>query len=131
MTQIHKRFTVDQVRELLEGYCQGKLDRKAVEEVLGIGKTRFFALLKEYRRDPAKLSIAYERISLCRLPASTEEQNRGELIVEKGLADDPTLISSYNYSGVKDRLGKREVQVSLSTIIDRAKRTGCSQEEGP
>ena len=111
MTLIHKRFTVDQVRVLLEGYCQGKQDRKAVEEALGIGKTRFFALLKEYPRDPAKLSIAYERISLCRLPASTEEQIRGELIVEKGLVDDPTLsITTYNYSGVKDRLGKREVQ---------------------
>ena len=77
MTQIHKRFTVDQVRVLLQGYCQGTLDRMAVAEVLGIGKTRFFALLKEYRQDPDKLSLAYPRISPSRLSAVTEEQIRG------------------------------------------------------
>lgn len=128
MTQIHKRFNDDQVRVLLNGYCQGKLERKAVEEMLGISKTRFFALVKEYRHDPASLSIAYERHSPRRLSASTEEQVRGELTIEKGLVDDPTLpITTYNYSAVKDRLGKREVKVSLSTIIDRAKQTGCYQ----
>jgi hypothetical protein len=128
MTQIHKRFNVDQVKVLLEGYCQGKLDRKAVEDMLDIGKTRFFALLAEYRQDPAKLSIAYERISTRRLSASIEEEIRGQLIMERGLVDDPTLpITTYNYSAVKDRLDKREVQVSLSTIIDRAKQMGCYQ----
>lgn len=49
MTQIHKRFTVDQVSVLFRAYGQGTLDRAAVEEILGIGKTRFFALLKLYR----------------------------------------------------------------------------------
>ena len=128
MKQIHKRFTVDQLRVLLQGYCQGTLDRAAVEEILGIGKTRFFALLKEYRQDPAGLSLSYDRTSPCRLPASTEEQIRNELTIEKGLIDDPSLpITSYNYSAVKDRLDKREVKVSLSTIIDRAKRMGCYQ----
>jgi hypothetical protein len=128
MKQIHKRFTVDQLRVLLQGYCQGTLDRAAVEEILGIGKTRFFALLKEYRQDPAGLSLSYDRTSPCRLPASTEEQIRNELTIEKGLIDDPSLpITSYNYSAVKDRLDKREIKVSLSTIIDRAKRMGCYQ----
>ncbi|MFC1955874.1 hypothetical protein ACFLWZ_05035 [Chloroflexota bacterium] len=43
MDQIHKRFTTEQVKVPLKGYYQGMLDRTAVEEVLGIGKTRFFA----------------------------------------------------------------------------------------
>jgi len=42
MDQAHKRFTTEQVRVLLKGYCQGTLDRSAVEETFGIGKTRFF-----------------------------------------------------------------------------------------
>jgi len=71
MTQIHKRFTDDQVKVLLQGYCQGKLDRSVVEEVLGIGKTRFFALLKKYRQYPDKLSLSYERTTPCRLYSST------------------------------------------------------------
>ena len=41
MTQVHKRFTVEQVKVLFQGYCQGNLSRKDVEDMLGIGKTRF------------------------------------------------------------------------------------------
>ncbi len=42
MEQIHKRFTTDQVKALLRGYCQGKLDRSAIEDILEIGKTQMF-----------------------------------------------------------------------------------------
>lgn len=128
MTQIHKRFIADQVRVLLQGYCQGTLDRAAVEELLGVGKTRFFALLKEYRSDPDKLSVEYVRVSPSRLSTATEERIREELLTQKNLIDDRTLpITTYNYSAVRDRLDEREAHVSLSTIIDRAKRTGCYQ----
>ncbi len=34
MHQVHKRFTAEQVKILLKGYCGGILDRQAVEEVL-------------------------------------------------------------------------------------------------
>lgn len=130
MTQIHKRFTADQVRVLLRSYCQGTLDRGAVEEVLGISKTRFFALLKEYRRDPAELSLDYERATSFRLAPLTEDEIRKEVMVEKGLVEDPSLpITTYNYSAVKDRLERREIRVSLSTIIDRAKRLDCYQPQ--
>jgi hypothetical protein len=46
MTQVHKRFTAEQVKVLFQGYCQGNLSRAEVEEMLEIGKTRFFALQK-------------------------------------------------------------------------------------
>ena len=49
MTQLHKRFPDDQVTVLLNGYCQGLLARAEIQEILGIGKTCFFALLKECR----------------------------------------------------------------------------------
>jgi len=47
MAQIHKRFTAEQVKVLLKGYCQGILERPAVEETLGISKSTFFAFLRE------------------------------------------------------------------------------------
>ena len=61
MEQIHKRFTSEQVKVLLKGYCQGTLDRSAIEEILGIGKTRFFSLLKQYRHDLGRFSLGYHR----------------------------------------------------------------------
>ena len=69
MDQIHKRFTTEQVKVLLKGYYQGMLDRTAVEEVLGIGKTRFFALLRQYRHDSAlsKEEIASGESMSCKL----------------------------------------------------------------
>jgi len=41
MEQIHKRFSSEQVKQLLEGYIKGLMDRADIEEVLGINKTRF------------------------------------------------------------------------------------------
>jgi len=40
------------------------LDRVTVKEVLEIGRSKFFALLKEYRHNPDRFSIAYQRESL-------------------------------------------------------------------
>ena len=128
MEQIYKRFTTEQVKALLKGYCQGTLDRSAVEETLGISKTRFFALLREYRLDPDKFALAYQRSVPTRIPASAEKEIERELMLEKGLIEDPTLpITTYNYSAIRDRLIKHAVTVSLPTIIDRAKGLGCYQ----
>jgi hypothetical protein len=57
MTQVHRRFTVEQVKILCQGYCQGNLNRSDVEEMLGIGKARFFALLKTGERSSTKHSF--------------------------------------------------------------------------
>ncbi len=59
MDQVHKRFTVEQVKVLLKRYCQGSLDRPTIEEILGISRFRFIALLKQHRIDPHKFSLAY------------------------------------------------------------------------
>lgn len=129
MEQLHRRFSDEQVKALLKGYCQGILDRAVIEEVLEIGRSRFFALLKEYRHDPDTFSIAYQRERPTRrLSASVEREIKEELVLEKSLIDDPTLpITSYNYSAVRDRLAKRGITVALSTIIDRAKNLDCYQ----
>ncbi len=128
MEQIHRRFTDEQVRALLKGFCGGTLDRAAVQEELGIGKTRFFALLSQYRHAPGDFSLSYERNTRPRISASAEEEIEKQLMLEKGLIEDPSLpITSYNYTAIRDRLHKHGIEVSLPTIIDRAKRLGCYQ----
>lgn len=126
--QIHKRFTTEQVKALFKGYCQGILDSSAVEEILEISKSRLFVLLREYRRNPNEFALTYHRTTPTRLPVSAEKQIEAELMLEKGLIEDPSLpISSYNYSAIRDRLAKHGIIVSLPTIIARAKDFGCYQ----
>ena len=128
MDQIHKRFTAEQVKVLLRGYCQGILDRPAIEESLGISKSRFFVLLREYRHNPDEFSLAYHRETPTRIPARVEKEIEKELMLQKNLLDDSTLpITSYNYSAIRDRLAKQRIVVALSTIIDRAKSLDCYQ----
>ena len=62
------------------------------------------------------------------MPARAEEEIESELMLEKGLIDDPTLpITTYNYSAIRDRLAKRGVIASLPTIINLAQSLGCYQ----
>jgi transposase len=124
--QVHKRFTTEQVKALLQQYDHGHMSRKEVQQMLDIGKTRFFAMLADYRQDAAAFSVAYERTSHSRLAQATEDALQRELREEKALVEDKRLpISSYNYSAVRDHLGKEGIEVSLPTVIDRAKRLGC------
>ena len=126
MTQIHKRFGTEQVKALLQQYCQGTMTRAEVEDILDISKSRFFILLAAYRRDPAQFSVSYERSSPQRLSSAIEAALEHELRREKGLIEDRRLpISDYNYSAVRDRLAKEGLTISLSTVIDRAKRLDC------
>jgi hypothetical protein len=126
MDQIHKRFSVEQVKVLLQSYLQGTLSRAEVEEVLQVNKTRFFCLLKAYRRDPGAFSITYERATPSRLSAEVEAVLAAELLREKALVEDPELpISNYNYLAMQDRLKKKGILVSATTITKRAKELGC------
>jgi hypothetical protein len=126
MDQLHKRFSVEQVQVLLQGYLQGTMARSEVEEMLQINKTRFFELLKDYRRDPEAFSIEYERATPAHLSAKVEAAIQEELLREKALVEDPKLpIWSYNYSALRDRLRKKGMLVSATTITQRAKALGC------
>jgi hypothetical protein len=51
--------------------------------MLRIGKSRFFVLLKEYRRDPEAFSIVYERATTQRLSAEVEAEIKRGLLQEK------------------------------------------------
>ena len=126
MGQIHKRFTDEQVRLLMQSYDQGQLNRRELQELLDIGRSRFFTLLKDYRRDPAEFSIDYQRTTPARLSADVEAEMAQALSREKEIVEDPNLpISGYNYTAIKDRLAAKGISVSVTTIIKRAKQLDC------
>jgi len=126
MSQVHKRFTDEQVKVLFQGYCQGQLARVDLQELLGIGKSHFFALLKAYREDPESFTIAYERSAPAKLSPEVEDAIRLALLREKSIVEDPDLpISSFNYTAIRDRLEAVGIKVSVTTIIDRAKKLEC------
>lgn len=113
MAQLHKKFTDDQVKEIIGKYLRKEVGRKYIQEILGVNKTRFFGLVKAYRENPDQFSIQYVRDGKTR-----------EISIEKKLIEDKHVpVHSYNYSYLKDRLEKEYKQsVSLPTIIDRARK---------
>ena len=127
MDQLHKRYTIEQVKVLLQGYLQGTLTRAEAEELLSVSKTRFFALLKEYRSQPETFTLAYHRETPAKLTKQAEAAIKTELLREKDLVDNHELpITNYNYSAMRDRLQQRGVKVS-ATITKRAKQLDCYQ----
>ncbi len=125
--QLHKRFTTDQIKALLEKYETRQVELSYILNILCISKRRFFKLLKSYREDKNNFSIDYKRGSTNnKIDENIEENIIAELKIEKDLIDlKDNPIKDYNYSYIRDRLkGKYKSEVSLPTIIDRAKKGG-------
>ena len=125
MKQLHKKFTDDQIKELITRYLKKKIARKYIQEILGIKKTRFFALVKRLKADPENFSISYSRrMPTRKIDPDIEKNILKELEIEKDLIKNKDIpIKWYNYSYIKDLLEQKYGQkVSLPTIIDRAKR---------
>jgi hypothetical protein len=125
MVQIHKKFTDSQVKDLIERYLDKKIERKYLQEILGIKKRRFFTLVKGLKDDPENFSIQYSRNTPTRKISKDIEKNIiKELKIEKDLIENKEIpIKWYNYSYIQDLLEQKYNQkVSLPTIIDRAKR---------
>lgn len=85
MSQLHKRFTSDQLKELLDRYLNKEIERSYIKQMLGIKKRRFFTLINRYRKDPQHFSIQYQRPSPPRISKEIEQNILKELSVEKGL----------------------------------------------
>lgn len=127
MSQIHKRFTDDQIKDLFQRYFDKTIQRKYIQQLLGIGKSHFFTLAARYKEKPDVFSIAYSRTTNPRqIVPEAEAAILEELRVEQKLIQNKEVpIRSYNYSYIKDRLADHYHQnVSLPTIISRAKRHG-------
>jgi hypothetical protein len=127
MSQLHKRFTSDQVKEFLERYLKNEVERKYIQEILGICRRRFFMLLKQYKENPPHFTIQYQRTAPPRSICPEIEQTiLKELAIEKEIIRNKEIpLTFYNYSYIRDRLRKTYRQkVSLNTIINRAKKHG-------
>ena len=127
MTQLHKKFTDTQVKELIQRYLRKEIERTYIQEIMGIKKRRFFILVGQYKKDPANFSIQYMRRIKTRTIDSVIESNiMKELEIDKNIIQNTEIpLRWYNYSFVKDRLERKYNQrVSLPTIIDRAKKNG-------
>jgi hypothetical protein len=127
MAQIHKSFTDEQVKDLLNRYILKEIPRKYILEVLSIKKSRFATILKQYKKNPQEFSIQYKRKLNTRvINPSVEKSIIKELKFEQKLIKDKEIaLKSYNYSFVKEQLKiKFKQKVSLPTIIDRAKKYG-------
>jgi len=125
--QLHKRFSTEEVKMLLQKYLEDKKKLPYILGILKIKRRRFFELLKEYRKDPDGFSIEYKRKKPTRkIPTEVEKNIITELKKEKELIDNEEIpINHYNYSYIKDQLkGKYKQEISLPTIIKRAKKMG-------
>jgi len=98
---IHKKFTTEQIKDYLESYIQKKIERKHIQNILGIKKVRFFALLKDYRNNPDGFSIDYFRKSPKRISKETEKCIIKEFKIDKKqsmikiiLLDHTTIVTS-------------------------------------
>lgn len=124
---IHKRFTDEQVKDLMKRYKAGEISRVNIQTILGIGQTRFFALLKAYRDNPELFSVSYHRSSPTRaINQSLEKRIIQELEASQKLIKAKSVpIWRHNYSFIRQTLQEKDKQqVGLSTIIRRAKEHG-------
>ena len=57
MTQLHKKFADSQVKELMERYLRKEIERKYIQKILDIKRSRFFVLLKKYKEEDSMSSF--------------------------------------------------------------------------
>jgi hypothetical protein len=125
---IHTKFTDGQVKELLQKYVDAGVERKYLQEILGIKKAMFFRLLKEYRKDPLGFSVEYKRaLSTRSLDPEIQDNIVKELSIDKKAIQNKNIpLYKYNYSYVQKRLQRKYKQkVSVPTIIRYAKANDC------
>lgn len=124
---IHKRFTNEQVKELMKRYETGEISRVNIETILGIRKSRFFALIKAYRNNPESFDIKYDRHNPTRsINQKAEKRIIQELNASQKLINAKDVpVRRHNYSFIRQTLHEKDNQnVALSTIIKRAKKHG-------
>jgi len=105
MKQLHKKFTDYQIKELTTRYLKKRIARKYIQEILGIKKTRFFALVKRLKDDPENFFILYSR----RIPTRKISKD-----IEKNIIKKLNTEKDYNHKTFMLRLS---VMASMSPIL--------------
>ena len=91
---IHKKFTNDQVKELLQKYVNGEVERKYLQEILGIGKSRFFEIIQTYRANPQQFSVDYKRSGRTRsIDPAIKENIINELTIDKKAIENMDILT--------------------------------------
>lgn len=120
---IHKRLDDDHTRVIFKGYEEATISLEEALSLLGVRRTQFFVHLQRYRTSPEAFSLSYQRHTSARLTAETEGAIKKGLDDEYALITNPDLpITTFNYAALQDRLERQGIQVSLPTLIARAKR---------
>ncbi len=93
--QLHKRFSAEEVKSLFQKYLYEGIKLVYILETLRIKKSRFFKLLKEYKRDSNNFSLQYKRKSATRrISADIEKNIINELKEEKELIEDKDISTT-------------------------------------
>jgi hypothetical protein len=127
MSQIHKRFSSEQIKLILTLHDQGSITKRECLERLEVKERQFYALLARYRAHPKKFTIEYKRrYPTNRIPRAVEQAIHRELEAEKRLIDHPQMpVKFYNYAAIRDAVVKETGQgVTAQTVINRAKSWG-------
>jgi transposase len=127
MSHISKRLGESQVSTILTQYVAKNLSTKDACAKLGLKQSRFFDLVKAFKKNTATFSIKRkDGIRTSRISEDADVHITEELRKEEALIEDKTIpIRSYNYSAVRDTLKEKYgVEVSVPTIINRAKAQG-------
>ena len=126
-TQIHTKFTNEQVKELMQKYLNKQVERKYLQQILGIGKSRLFELVQSYRNNPESFSVEYKRSKQTRsINPEIKDNIIKELAIDKKAIQNKDIpLYRYNYSYIQKRLERHYDQTAaISTIINYAKANG-------
>jgi len=129
---LRKLFSTKEVQEVFERYLSREIGMEQALAMLKIRRRQFFKLLKVYREEPGSFSLDYKRKgSAHKINEKTEKKVMIELKKEAELiADKNNPVKHYNYSYLRETLEqKHRVNVSLSTIIRRAKKMGITRND--
>ena len=72
---LHKSFHTHQIKNLLRKHVTREVRLEHILGILGIGRNRFFELMKTFRENPDDFSIGYKREGVCRRISPDIEQN--------------------------------------------------------
>jgi len=125
MSQVHKTFSDDEVKQLLKWYEDGIKTKAEVQQSLGIKDSQFYLLLARFRDKPKKFSVAYHRIRATRsLPSVVVKQIRKELEIEHGLIkSSANPVMFFNYAYIRDNVeASTGHKLSAQTVVNYAKR---------
>lgn len=101
MPQLHKRFTSDEVKELLDRYLKDEIERLYIQEMMRIKERHFFILLKQYKENPQHFNVQYRRTGAPQtISPKIEKTTLKELSLDKKIIQNREIpLKSYNEKG--------------------------------